>query len=355
MALAPRQAVRLARALRELRESEWPDSSLTQAQLAAALSSERSRVAPATLSSWESLSNPKAPPPSRLSAYARFFASRRSLEPKPHLLPVEQLTPDEHDRFKELEEHLLGLFHTGSPEQRNTFSFDEGPITIICPELPEEERGPLADKTKPNFNRLQQFADIDALLEIWGHIRAENPALEVRFRLPNELAADDFQAHVVLLGGVGWNDMTRRIQSAIKQVPITQVDDPSLKTGDIFKVKDTEGERRFYPIWDDGPDGTGELVEDVAQIVRLRSPFQSSRTLTICNGIHSRGVLGGVRCLTDRLVREANERYLIQRFPEGHFALLLRVPVVSNASLSPDLQDPYARLYEWAPSTEIRG
>ncbi len=95
-------------------------------------------------------------------------------------------------------------------------------------------------------------------------------------------------------------------------------------------------------------------MDDVAQIVRLRSPFQSSRTLTICNGIHSRGVLGGVRCLTDKLVREANERYLIQRFPEGHFAILVRVPVVSNASLSPDLQDPYARLYEWAPSTGMR-
>ena len=53
MALNGNQAVRLARALRDLRETTWPDHELTQAQLAKALSSE-GRVAGATLSSWES-------------------------------------------------------------------------------------------------------------------------------------------------------------------------------------------------------------------------------------------------------------------------------------------------------------
>ena len=50
MALNRDQAVRLARALRDLRELTWPDQELTQAQLANALSSE-GRVAAATLSS----------------------------------------------------------------------------------------------------------------------------------------------------------------------------------------------------------------------------------------------------------------------------------------------------------------
>ena len=79
MALDPNRAIRLARTLRELREST-PGSELTQAQLAKALSAE-SRVASATLSSWESLTNPKTPTASRLSAYARFFATHRSLDP----------------------------------------------------------------------------------------------------------------------------------------------------------------------------------------------------------------------------------------------------------------------------------
>ena len=50
MALNSTQAIKLARALRDLRESSWPDHALTQSQLAKALSSEGG-VAPATLSS----------------------------------------------------------------------------------------------------------------------------------------------------------------------------------------------------------------------------------------------------------------------------------------------------------------
>ena len=60
-------------------------------------------------------------------------------------------------------------------------------------------------------------------------------------------------------------------------------------------------------------------------------------------------MLGAVRCLTDARVRDANERYLAERFPGGRFALLVRVPVVTNETLSPDLQNRSTRLFEWAP------
>jgi hypothetical protein len=65
-------------------------------------------------------------------------------------------------------------------------------------------------------------------------------------------------------------------------------------------------------------------------------------------------VFGAVRCLTDASVREENEKYLAERFPDGEFAMLLRVPVVTNETLSPDLQNPEARLYEWAPNGGAR-
>jgi transcriptional regulator with XRE-family HTH domain len=347
VALETPQAIRLARTLRDLRESAWPGLELTQAQLAKALSAD-SRVASATLSSWESLTNPKTPTASRLSSYARFFATRRSVEGKePHLLAEKDLTPDELERFHELEAELLGLLHADTQTHPGTFAFDEGPVTIICPEAPEEERGRLAEPTNPNFNKLQRLADLDALLEIWGHVRAENPELAVRYRRPAEVVADDLSGHVILLGGIGWNRVTRRFQAAISQMPITQVEAPELITGDIFTVKDADGERSFLPEWDDPEDNERELIEDVGHIARLTNPFQSSRTLTICNGIHSRGVLGAVRCLTDAYVRESNERYLADRFPGGRFALLVRVPVVTNETLSPDLQNPATRLYEW--------
>lgn len=341
MAPSSRQAIRLARALRELRESEWSDVPLTQAQLAKALSSE-GRIATATLSSWESLTTPKTPSQSRLTAYARFFATRRSVDGEPHLLAEAELRPDELERCREIEEELLDLLRDERPRDR-TFVLHDGAVTIVCPEAPLVERGPLADPANPNFNRLLRYADQDALVELWGHLRAENGLkADVRHCLPGEATAVDLSRNVILLGGVGWNTVTRRFQAATSQLPITQIEHEDLKSGDVFVVKDGDKERTFFPTWEGD-----ELVEDVAMIARLRNPFKVGRTLTICNGIHSRGVLGSVRCLTDDAVRATNEEYLADRFPDGTFALLLRVPVYGSETVSPDLQSDKVRLYEW--------
>jgi hypothetical protein len=122
-----------------------------------------------------------------------------------------------------------------------------------------------------------------------------------------------------------------------------------LPGGDIFQVEAADGAKSFYYPESEEVGGRKELVADVAYIARLRNPFQFDRTLTICNGIHSRGVLGAVRCFTDATVREHNEKYLADQFPEGEFAILLRVRVVGNETMSPDLRDATARLYEWEP------
>lgn len=362
MALKPDGvAARLAHRLKDLRERTWSQVTLTQAQLASAFSAE-APVAHATISGWESPTNPKTPTASRLEAYARFFASRRSLDGL-RLLPVEDLTPDEQTVYTALKAELLGLMNppdldlsaTVAPASAsslgNTLAFSDGPVTVICPEAPVAERGPLAREKDPNFTRLQQYGDLDALIEMYGHLRASNPTLDVFHRHAGEVVADDLSTHVILLGGVAWNHVTRRFQDAIRRVPITQIEVEDFP-GDIFEVAG-EGEdepERFYPQWEDDDHGNRDLIEDVALLVRLPNPFNGRRTLTICNGIHSRGVFGAVRCLTDRRVREANEQYLADRFPGGRFALLLRVPVVANETLSPDLQNPSARLFEW-PST----
>jgi transcriptional regulator with XRE-family HTH domain len=352
LVLKSNQAVMLARSLRNLRESTWPDQELTQAQLAKALSSE-GRVAAATLSSWESSTNPKTPSAARISAYARFFCTQRSLEGEPHLIPEDQLTSAEVDRFRELESQLLALSNPNERKVQRTFQFDAGPIIVICPVAPPRVRGQLADEQDPNFTKMRQYGDLDALIELYGHLRAENPTLDVFHRLTSDAVSDDFSSHVVLLGGIGWNKLTRRIQSAINQVPVTQTEVDELETGEIFKVEtvDDAKPKLFYPEYEDFGDGK-ELIADVGYLARLRNPFKINRTLTICNGIHSRGVYGAVRCLTDASVREENEKYLAERFPDGEFALLLRVPVVTNETLSPDLQNPASRLYEWAPNQD---
>jgi hypothetical protein len=329
----------------------WQDHVLTQAQLAKAFSSE-GRVAAATLSSWESSTNPKTPSVARISAYARFFCTERSLEDEPHLIPEDQLTPEELDRFRELESKLLALLYPENQKVRRNFQFDVGPVIVICPTAPPDVQGPLADEQDPNFTKMRQYGDLDALIELYGHLRAENPSLDVFHRTTTGVIADDFSSHVILLGGIGWNKVTARFQRATSQVPIQQTAVDDFQTGEVFGVENRNGQiQSFYPDYEDLGEGK-ELIADIGYLARLRNPFQHSRTLTICNGIHSRGVFGAVRCLTDARVREANEKYLEERFPDGEFAILFRVPVVENQTLSPDLQDPSARLYEWSPDED---
>ncbi len=339
----PDRAVGLASFLRELRESRWPELNVTQAQVATALSSEGSKVAAPTVSSWENLTRPKTPPAARISAYARFFSTRRSLEGEPHLIPEDELTPAELDEYRALERKLSGLLRPDEPKMRRSFQFDDGPIVVICPDLPPDKRGPLARPEDRNFTRMQQYGDLDALIELYGHLCAENPTLDVLHCLASMADSKDLSSHVIQLGGIAWNRVTRRIQSVTSQVPITQKDVDDLKDGDIFRL---ETSKSFYPEFEDLGEGE-ELVADVAYLARLRNPFNVSHTLTICNGIFSYGVLGAVRCLTDPDVKDANEKYLADRFPDGEFAMLIRVPVVANVTLSPDLQNPAARLYEW--------
>jgi hypothetical protein len=191
-ALNRNQAARLARALRDLRESTWPEHVITQAQLATALSSE-GRVAAATLSSWESTTNPKTPSAAGINAYARFFSTQRSLEKELHLIPEDQLTSAEAERFRDLESQLLGLFHPEERNARRSFQFDAGPVIVICPTAPPDVQGPLADEQDPNFTKMRRYGDLDALIELYGHLRAENPSLDVFYRMTTTVMAGDFQ------------------------------------------------------------------------------------------------------------------------------------------------------------------
>ncbi|TDW70721.1 XRE family transcriptional regulator [Kribbella pratensis] len=372
MAPSP-EAVRLARRLRELRQSHR----LTQKDLSHAFSTD-SRVAVATISSWESQGNPKLPPEERLRSYALLFA--RSVVPAGARLPREQdLTSSERERFNTLQRELVALRdsvrHQADPSPIGgsyTFDFESGPITLICPEAPVEGRSPLAEEDNPNHTRLYKYADLDALIEMWGHVRASNPELRVRHHLPSEVTADHLSGHLILLGGIAWNQVTSRLLRQLDQLPIRQMTVDDLADGEIFRSRDG---REYRPLWEELKDADAdapskaeleavqaqdawkgktprELVEDVALLARLRNPFNHSRTITICNGVYSRGVLGAARTLTDDAVRERNEAYLANRFPGGIFGLLLRVPVINGEAVTPDLEIPENRLYEWSPEEE---
>ena len=110
--------------------------------------------------------------------------------------------------------------------------------------------------------------------------------------------------------------------------------------------------RTFYPEYEDLGEGK-ELIADVGYLARLRNPFKINRTLTICNGIHSRGVFGAVRCLTDARCGKENEKYSPTGSPMMSSRCCSESRLSTNETLSPDLQNPDARLYEWSPTRMV--
>ena len=211
---------------------------------------------------------------------------------------------------------------------------------------------PLSDVDNPNYTRLYSFADMDALVELLGHLHSNNPDASIKYLLASQVTSKDLINHVVLLGGIAWNDVTRRLNASVK-LPVRQVQNEKIDSGEVFEIASglNQGEQ-FMPLFQDDLPGTadepGVLLEDVAMLARLPNPFKASRTLTYCNGIHSRGVLGAVRCLTDPDVREDNERYLEETFRDSdHFVILMRVQVLGSQTISPSLRDPGAVLFQW--------
>ncbi|MGH3679948.1 MAG: helix-turn-helix domain-containing protein [Natronosporangium sp.] len=342
----------LAQRLRELREQEFPDAPITQRQLAQAL-----RVSVPLISSWERVTRPVTPPEERLVAYATLFASRRAVEQTPLRLPrPADLTEAERTRREELRQELLAARSavTGHREESGSatrpvieplggpWSFqDARPITLVCAELPEPQRRRLPGPDDPDsaYADLYAFADLDALFELHGHIRAANPTSLVTIRTSSDLHPDDYTTHLVVLGGVDWNRATRNL---LRYMPVAQLSGGP--AGAHFDVEDGEQHRRLSAeVAEDG-----SLVADVGHFFRAPNPYNARRTVTICNGLSSRGVLGAVRALTDERFRDRNAAYLEERFAgSDSYSILTRILIIDGSVVTPDWTRPDMRLHEW--------
>ena len=132
------------------------------------------------------------------------------------------------------------------------------------------------------------------------------------------------------------------------KLPIRQVEDPALESGEIFVAKTTMAQNASSGRSGRTTDEDKVLAEDVGLLARVPNPLNANRTLTICNGIHSRGVYGAVRSLTDKELRDGNERYISRTFGDaGSFAILMSVRS-SRTAMTPDFNSPDVVLYKWA-------
>ncbi|HEV7657950.1 MAG TPA: helix-turn-helix transcriptional regulator [Mycobacteriales bacterium] len=324
--------------LRELRG----ESSSTQGTLAAALG-----LATSSISAYEK--DTLRPTDTRLRDIATYVVLARDPDGtrREELPPEGQLTEEQRAERDGLLDELRRL-RVRTQEQadetggrRDLWAFEPGEsVMLVCGNLEGTEH-PYSDPGDPNYTALLSYADLDAFVELHGHIRMRNPQAEVRFTQPDKLKADDLTSHLVMIGGPGLNKTLQQV-FARTRLPIRQDKHPEFKNGEVFYVE--KQDEPHLPVFDrsDPP----QLTEDIGLLARLTNPFNAASTLTWCSGVYSRGVFGAVRLTTDAKLRDSNMDYLTDR--GSQFAVLVKVPVVSGSAMTPDLQNPDSRLRIWS-------
>ncbi len=378
----------LARRLRALRV----EAGLAQRDVAEALG-----VSAPSVSAWENESSPAVPPVARLEGYARLFCREHPAETLPDPLP-DPLTPSEEQRREDLVVELVGLRdavtadagRTAAGPARRFWHFpDEAQVRIICGAAPRAELAvvPAADPWDPGHLAALALADLDAVVELFGHVRAENPGADVRFLTQAQVTADDLTGHVVVLGPAGsWGALREPVprrragdDAGTAGLPATAFDWFVRRLELPIAVQSDDGDRydarfvvtrrddgsahylghdlepwapRFLRSVDEAAAGTRltkngrpQLEYDVAVLARQPNPMNTATSLTLAAGLFTRGSYGAVRAFTDANLRRANERWLDAHLDRDRFWMLLRVPVFQGVAgaetVTPDLARPF--------------
>ncbi|WP_433728521.1 helix-turn-helix domain-containing protein [Actinoplanes sp. CA-051413] len=343
----------LARRLRELRESGLFGTRVTQRGLATALGATGQLI-----SSWERIDAPTTPPAERLQGYARFFATPRSLEDgHPRLLTDQELSAQDLARLEALENELLGmraaaLGQAGSSHLVNQLRSSAGTaplrfppgedITIVSAQLPADRWPTQITPIDPDYVESYQYADLDSLIELFGHIRAVNPDNQVSIRVPEKLVDDDRSGHLVLLGGVDWNGLVSRMYRRVG-VPLRQLSRATDADPGGFQLGEGPSSEILTPTLEEEDEFT-----DIGHFLQAPNPYNTKRSLTIFNASYALGVYGMVRALTDVRLRDRNAGYLATRFAESNVSsILCYVQIIAGGIRVPDWNSPESLLHEW--------
>ncbi len=383
---------KLAARLRGLRQDLLPGRTVVQREIADALG-----VSVALVSSWESQTNPAVPAEDRLVAYARFFATPRSADEG----LVQDLTAEEEKRRRDLIDELVRLreealadstagtrqtgalggrfwyFPDGQPIRITTTRVSSRSLTSLSARDAAGDPIPYADPWHPNYVQSLWDGDRDATIELFGHIRAENPSGDVRFLTANQVTHNDLTGHVVILGQGGTFEgggsqtldyMVRR-QEWPWAARIADGGDSEYDS-ELVVTLDAKGEPTFVPtgaepqaeevhrpvflLEDDAPrtrkrvNGWPQLEYDVAVLARTRNALNRTATVSVCSGLFSRGTYGAVRALTDSHLRTINEHWLYEHVDPEDFWMIIQVPVFPTVdgaeTVTPDLGRPFHRL-----------
>lgn len=228
----------------------------------------------------------------------------------------------------------------GNSDADDPWRFPDGAdVTIVCGSLEGVDSGRFADPGEPNYMATRAYADVDALIDLYGHLRAVNPGSRVtRTRVDKTTPTpDQLRGHVILLGNMAWLQLGPDVSPPVRPVRDIHPD------GEIFEV----GGTRFEPVvHDDG-------FSDWGLLWRGRNPYDDSATMTICSGVFTRGVVGAVLALIDPAARDGNVAFLNGRLGDAHlpFGMLFHVPVRENVTQTPLFEDQVDVIQELVTSS----
>jgi transcriptional regulator with XRE-family HTH domain len=346
-------ARRLAERLRALREGER----LTQKQLARVLGGSEA-LSIATISLWEKASSGRLPPVQRLEVYSRLFCTSRSFQgDRPRLLRSSELTEQEQVRATELYDELVALRERAQSTNVTApttgarsaiWHFPElSAVSIVCSSAVEPP--PYSMPSHLNYSRYAGYADLDAWVEVFGQVRADNPGRMIRILSTEQLAHDFALNHLIVVGGAASDAASLFAQDI--PLPVAEEIPGTDPVTHLFRC-DVGGKRREFTST---RDEAGTLVQDVGLIARGPHPIIPGGTVTLLSGITSRGVHGAALCFIDSHVRDTNEHYLETACGNADsFCILMNIPVQNDIALPPNLWRENTRLYEWSPETGAR-
>jgi hypothetical protein len=286
------------------------------------------------------------------------FCTSRSFDgDRPRLLRSDELTEQERERATELYDELIALREraqsTNVPAlakaQRSAIWHFPDPIavSIVCSDAVDPP--PYAQHGHLNYSRYAKYADLDAMVEVFGQVKADNPERMIRI-LPTVALGQDFALnHLIIIGGAASGAASLFAQDiplpTPEEIPGT---DPVTH---LFECTLGEETRKFRSAWDE----EGALVQDVGLIARSPHPIIPGGTVTLLSGITSRGVHGTALCFIDSHVRDTNEGYLQSAFGNVEsFCILMNIPVQNDVALPPNLWRENTSLYEWSAGTGAR-
>ncbi|MEV6491424.1 helix-turn-helix transcriptional regulator [Actinoplanes sp. NPDC051633] len=330
----------LAKQLKALRTG----AGLTQLALSKALG-----VSVPLISSWE---KDTIPPDSRLDEIARVFSA--DWTGKPQLKDVDDLGPAEQAAYEGLRTELFDLRQpepAGPPIVQNPLKFGAGEaITIVCSKATDSKRLEIGDVELDDANYIDsyKYGDLDALIELLPAVVALNPISPIAVGTADELSAADLNDHLIALGGVDLNSVTAALMAYFDHVPVKQHHRRNADDIGSFDVGLPNGKRRVLRPKVSREGERTILREDVAHFLRAPNPYNRRRTLTIFNGMFSRGSYGVVRALTDPKIRERNAAYAAERLNSADtYSLVCRVRIIAKEVVVPDWTVAEDRLHEW--------